>query len=77
MLRLSLQGGIEPLREELAAFAEEPGMVGARLGRRAEGLPTAAWRQAQPDAGASDGFDAVLLLEALDRSAAQEAFDEA
>jgi hypothetical protein len=52
-------------------------MVRARLGRRTEGLPTAAWRQAPVEPGAPDEFDAVLLLEALDRSAAQQAFDEA
>src|SRR3712207_3685541 len=77
VVRLPLPSGPEGLRGPVAEFAAAPGMVRARLGRRAEGLPTAAWRQAQRDAAASDGFDAVLLLEALDRSTAQRAFDEA
>ena len=77
VVRLPLPSGPEGLRGPVAEFAAAPGMVRARLGRRAEGLPTAAWRQAQPEPGGPDGFDAVLLLEALDRSAAQRAFDEA
>jgi hypothetical protein len=77
VVRLALPSGTRPLREEVAAFAAAPGMVRARLGRRTEGLPTAAWRQAPAEPGAPDEFDAVLLLEALDRSAAQQAFDEA
>jgi len=73
VLRLTVPDGAVPIADLAAA----PGLVSARLGLHAEGLPTVAWRQAPPETGASAAFDAVLLLEALDRPAAQAAFDEA
>lgn len=59
----------------LTALSVLPGMVRARLGRRAPA--TDAHRIGSGDSGASDDFASVLLLEALDRGAAQHAFANA
>jgi hypothetical protein len=56
----------------LPEFAHRFGCVRARLGRRAEGLPEPAWRADAPPPVA-----ALLLIEALDRDAAQAALRDA
>lgn len=56
---------------DVAPLVAAPGMVAARLGRRADGTAPGF---AQGSAGASEDFDHVLVLEALDRAAAARAF---
>ena len=56
---------------DVAALAAAPGMVAARFGQRAGGTAPGF---AQGAAGASEDFDGVLVLEALDRSAASRGF---
>ncbi len=55
----------------LPAIAASPGVVRTRLGRRAA---SDAPRIGAGDSGAPDDFRAVLLIEALDRAAAERAF---
>ncbi|WP_158287719.1 hypothetical protein [Falsiroseomonas bella] len=60
---------------DLAALAQEPGMVAAQFGRRAdEGSAAGRIHIGAPETSASDAFSAVLLLEALDRAAAERIF---
>jgi hypothetical protein len=59
---------------DVAALAAAPGMVAARLGLRAAGTAPGF---AQGSTGASEDFDRVLVLEALDRAAAARAFAHA
>jgi hypothetical protein len=59
----------------LDALAHTHGMVGARLGRRADsGLVASGFRAGTGGSGATDDFGTILLLEALDRAAAERAF---
>jgi hypothetical protein len=68
----------EVTASELATLVEEPGVVAARIGRRAGPDGTAgAFRIGAPETGASDAFAAILLLDALGRSAAEHAFASA
>ncbi len=70
---LRLKPGVAP---NLRAIATAPGMVGARLGARSEGS-AAGFRAGAAGSGADEDFDAVLILEALDRASAEVAFAEA
>jgi hypothetical protein len=65
----------EVTASELATLVEEPGVVAARIGRRAgpDGMAKR-FPLGGPDTGASDAFAAVLLLDALGRAGAEHAF---
>jgi hypothetical protein len=56
----------------LARVAE--GAIAATLGRHVEGTPGPAWRGSAPSDGGTRPFDTVLLIEALDRPAAERSF---
>jgi hypothetical protein len=63
---------------EIKALVQAPGMVAARLGRRAGAESTTSdFRLGGAGTGASDEFGSVLLLEALDRAAAERAVNDA
>jgi hypothetical protein len=62
---------------QLQALAAMPGIVAVRLGRHDAGTPTVAWRTPAPESGSTVPFDSVLLVDALDRAAAQAAFGAA
>jgi hypothetical protein len=66
---LRLPADASPALQEIAAA---PGVVRARLGDRAERGGAPSWQGG--GSGASDDFDRVLLVEALDRAAAGRAF---
>jgi hypothetical protein len=71
VLRLPGDTALPPLNE----LAAGEGMVRARLGRRADAAgASGGFRAGAAGSGASDAFSAVLLLEALDRAAAERAF---
>jgi hypothetical protein len=59
---------------DVTALVAAPGMVAARLGRRAEGR---AFRAGAEGSGAAEDFGAVLVLEALDLATATQAMAEA
>ncbi|MCG7363273.1 hypothetical protein MHZ93_18600 [Roseomonas sp. ACRSG] len=61
----------------LRALAAMPGIVAARLGRHDACTPTVAWRTPAPEPGSAVPFDSVLLVDALDRAAAQAALGAA
>ena len=70
---LRLPAGVVP---EVAALAAAPGMVAARIGLHREGSARG-FRAGGADSGARHDFAGVLVLEALDRAAAAQAFEEA
>ena len=75
VLRLLPDDAALPMLGELAT-AE--GMVRARLGSRADtAVASGGFRAGAAGTGASDEFNTVLLLEALDRDAAERAFGQA
>ncbi|WP_372622196.1 hypothetical protein [Falsiroseomonas sp.] len=62
----------------LGSLVQGEDVVRARFGRRADrGLASGGFRAGADGSGASDDFAALLLIEALDRRAAQGAFAEA
>jgi hypothetical protein len=61
----------------IVTLVRSRGVVAARLGRHVMDTPAPAWRGAAPDPGTDAPFDAVLVLEALDRDAAQRGLNAA
>jgi hypothetical protein len=75
VLRVRLADAATP--PDLSGLLGEPGIVAARLGRHVPGTPTVPWRSGAPGPGAEDPFDAVLVLDALDRGTADRGFTRA